>query len=327
MSQEIQFVKNEAEFSQLLATKKYLVANFTASWCGPCRASKPAVDALYADAKYQKIEIVRVDLDGCPEVASKYNITSVPTFVFFEASKEVERKRGFSPEIKTAMDKLSERAATDSSVKDRDNQGLIGDSGTSAEYVAEITKFIPKGFAAINGSIHFGDMVALNVMPLYKKNTDSRSVFRPETANGTVYSDADSQALFFVPLNHICKVYSILIKTSSPKASEDTQLDEEELSDETQSPTVVKVWANKPAVLSFEDCTASDALHEEKLQSDLEPGWHEVKLRYVRFQNVQNLNIFIDGADEDSHTIIDKIVVVGLTGESTEHIAIQQDEE
>ena len=47
----------------------------------------------------------------------------------------------------------------------------------------------------------------------------------------------------------------------------------------------------------------------------------------MRFQNVQNLNIFVDGADEDSHTIIEKIVIIGLTGESTEHTAIQQEEE
>ena len=319
----IQFVKNEIEFNRILASKKYLVANFTASWCGPCQASKPAVDSLYEDAKYKKIEIVRIDLDDCQAIARKYNITSVPTFLFFESQKEIDRLKGFTPQFKTALDKLSEKAAADSSVVDRTNQ----ESSSAGGYIKEIASFIPKGFEVVNDAIHFGETVALNVMPLYKKSNEAKLVLKPLSENVTVYTDADSQALFFVPLNHICKVYSILVKVAKLEALEETELDADEIADESQAPNLVKVWANKPAVLSFEDCTASDALHEERLSENLEPGWHEIKLKYVRFQNVQNLNIFVDGADEDSHTIIEKIVIIGLTGESTEHTAIQQEEE
>ncbi|OBA18005.1 thioredoxin-like protein [Metschnikowia bicuspidata var. bicuspidata NRRL YB-4993] len=324
---EIQFVKNEIEFNRLLTEKKYLMVNFTASWCGPCQASKPTVDGMYQHPKYKKIEFLRVDIDSCQAVARKYEISSVPTFLFFESLKETERVRGFSPKVKEALDALAEKANTDHSVVDRENQQASGLLGSGAEYRKEIAKFIPKGFEVVNDAIHFGELVALNIMPLYKKTSDVKLLFKPASENTTVYSDADSQALFFVPLNHICKVYSILVKISKPAALESTELDLDELADESQSPALVKVWANKPSILSFEDCTGSDALHEERLKPDLEPGWHEIKLRYVRFQSVQNLNIFVEGADEDAHTIIDKVVIVGLTGESMEHTAIQQDED
>ena len=266
-----------------------------------------------------------MDLDTCQGLARKYQITSVPTFVFRKGRK-IERVQGFSPDFKAALDKLKDKAALDSEVEDRNSQTS---SDSSNLYVKEIQQFLPKGFEVVNDAIHFGEMVALNVMPLYKENTEVKLVFKPLVLDSTIYTDADSQALFFVPFNHICKVYSILIKILKPEALElkELELDLEELKEEAQLPSLVKVWANKPAVLSFEDCTASDALHEEKLQPNLQPGWHEIKLRYVRFQNVQNLNIFVDGADEDSHTIIEKVVIVGLTGESTEHISIQQDEE
>ncbi|KAM9886300.1 hypothetical protein OXX79_014284, partial [Metschnikowia pulcherrima] len=152
---------------------------------------------------------------------------------------------GFTPQFKTALDKLSEKAAADSSVVDRANQ----ESSATGGYIKEIASFIPKGFEVVNDAIHFGETVALNVMPLFKKSSEAKSVLKPSSENVTVYTDADSQALFFV--------------------SEETELEADEIADESQAPSLVKVWANKPAVLSFEDCTASDALHEERLSENL----------------------------------------------------------
>lgn len=45
-------------------------------------------------------------------------------------------------------------------------------------------------------------------------------------------------------------------------------------------------------------------------------GWYEIKLKYVRFQKVSSIDLFIDGDDDELHTLIDKIVIIGVDGES-----------
>lgn len=315
---EIQFVKDDGDFSQLLARNKFLVANFTASWCGPCQAIKPMVDGFYASEKYSKIEIVRVDLDTCQLTAAKYVVTSVPTFVFFEAGKEVSRVVGASPKLVNELDNLNAKA-----VADTGTTGRASAAPPAPAVSKEIAQHIPKGFAVLNDIIHFGDLVALNVLPL-TQDADVKNLFKVGEKNATVLSDADSQALFFVPLNNICKVYSILVKFSRPEYREGLELDDEELM-AAQAPSLLKIWPNRPGILSFDDASG-DAPHVERI-SAMGEGWYEARVKYVRFQNVQNLNIFVDGHDEDAHTLVEKIVIVGVSGDSKEQGTVQQLEE
>jgi thiol-disulfide isomerase/thioredoxin len=60
------------------------VLAFTATWCGPCKAAKPSI----AKAQERGLDIQVVDIDASPSLASKYNITSVPTFLVFQDGKE-----------------------------------------------------------------------------------------------------------------------------------------------------------------------------------------------------------------------------------------------
>lgn len=318
----IQFVKNEADFNAYLQKNKFLVANFTASWCGPCQALKPIVDSLYNDPKYSKVEIVRVDLDANSSIASRYSITSVPSFLFFENGKETDRVTGFlAPQFLAALNKHADKANGDPSVSGR--------GGTAPSVIAlEVASLVPKGFHVLNDVIHFGDMVALNTIPLVKSDSaEAKNVFRTsEKGTTTVLTDADSQALFFVPLNNICKLYSVLIKLAKPVAADNLELDEDELASETQSPNLVKIWPNRPGILSFDDASG-DAPHIETIEETGDSLWYEVKVKYVRFQNVQNLNIFIDGDDEDFHTLVEKIVLVGVSGDSKDQGLLQGAEE
>lgn len=318
---EIQYIRDGTQFEQALAKNKYLVANFTAEWCGPCQQLKPVVDRLYADAKYSKIEIVRVDLDACQAVAAQHTVTSVPTFIFFESGKEKHRVLGFSPQFVATLDTFAEQAAAD---------GAVSSRGKAALAYKEIQHLIPKGFGVLNDTIHFGEMVALNVMPLVKHaEAEAKNVFKPSGKAGlAIFTDADSQALFFVPLNNMSKVYSVLIKFAdrTQLAEKELELDADELADECQNPTVLKLWPNRLLVMSFDDAAAdADAPHVEKIAHA--DGWYEAKLRYVRFQNVHNLNIFVDGADEDLHTLVEAIVLVGVIGDSRDQGSLAQSDE
>lgn len=324
---EIQFIRNEKHFSAILASNKYLVVNFTASWCGPCQAIKPMIDALYQEDKYKNVQIIRVDLDQCQSIAQKYQISSVPAFCIFEDGKQTQTLQGYSPQLRVAIENLSDRADADPASHGRLNGSTEFVGAASAAFAKQIKQMAPKGFDPINDVIHFQDLIALNTTPLSSEVLDVRTAFKFDSKDSVIYSDADSQMLFFIPLNNICKVHSIFIKVSKPDLSVALDLSAQEIEEECQRPNLVKLWVNKPSILSFEDSTSLEATHEERLAEPNADGWFEIPLKYVRFQKVQNLNLFIDGEDEDYHTVVEKIVLVGVTGDSTEHATLPQDEE
>lgn len=71
------------------------VLKFSAAWCGPCQALKPAFEQV----KSQITDVTYVDIDVDTDSAStiKYNVNSVPTIVFEKDGVEVHRTRGVMP--------------------------------------------------------------------------------------------------------------------------------------------------------------------------------------------------------------------------------------
>jgi thioredoxin 1 len=67
--------------------------DFSAVWCGPCKALAPIVERL-ADEYKGKVRVGKLDIDDSPGVASKFSIKSVPTVLVFKAGKESGRHVG-----------------------------------------------------------------------------------------------------------------------------------------------------------------------------------------------------------------------------------------
>ena len=59
-----------------------IMLDFTASWCGPCRQMRPAVEQLVQKG----YPIKAVDIDASPELAERYEVTGVPTFIVIDPS-------------------------------------------------------------------------------------------------------------------------------------------------------------------------------------------------------------------------------------------------
>ncbi|CUM65524.1 uncharacterized protein PRCAT00003170001 [Priceomyces carsonii] len=112
----VQFVRSMKDFDGYLARNNFFVANFTAVWCPPCQAVKPVIDQLFADenGSYSKIGFARVDLDSSPDIASRYRVASIPTFIFFEKGKETSRINGANiAEVVKRLDQMSSKASND----------------------------------------------------------------------------------------------------------------------------------------------------------------------------------------------------------------------
>ena len=81
----------------------FIANNFLVHNCGPCRAMAPVFEELSKEMK--DVKFVKMDVDDNQEVASKYNIMSIPTFIVFKNGKEVGREIGGMPKdaIKTRI--------------------------------------------------------------------------------------------------------------------------------------------------------------------------------------------------------------------------------
>ena len=86
----------DANFDELLSSNKVVVADFWATWCGPCKAMGPSIDELSAEYEGQAL-IGKVDVEENNDLAEKYAIRSVPTIIFFKDGEMVDKQVGAVP--------------------------------------------------------------------------------------------------------------------------------------------------------------------------------------------------------------------------------------
>ena len=91
----------KAAYDEALATHNKVAIDFTASWCGPCKAIGPKFVAL--KPLYSNITFFKVDVDENSEASTAAGITAMPTFQFFHNGIKVAELVGASE------DKLKER--------------------------------------------------------------------------------------------------------------------------------------------------------------------------------------------------------------------------
>ena len=99
MNQSTANVKHitQTEFkSEVLESKLPVVADFYATWCGPCRRLAPVVDKL-ADQYAGKIKFVKVNVDESQQLAGQFNINGIPALMFFKDGKLVNSSVGLVP--------------------------------------------------------------------------------------------------------------------------------------------------------------------------------------------------------------------------------------
>ncbi len=82
--------------SRVLDSSKPVLVDFFATWCGPCKTLAPVLDEVAAELK-DTVDVVKVDIDQSPDLATRYGVMSVPTLAIFEKGELLRQVVGVQP--------------------------------------------------------------------------------------------------------------------------------------------------------------------------------------------------------------------------------------
>lgn len=86
--------KQFRNFEEVLAySDRPVLVDFYATWCGPCKVMAPILEQVNTQMS-NRLQIVKVDTDKYPNLASRYQIEALPTLVLFKEGQPVERIEG-----------------------------------------------------------------------------------------------------------------------------------------------------------------------------------------------------------------------------------------
>ena len=79
-------------FNQEINNNSLLLVDFWAEWCGPCKSMHPIFTRMAK--KYKHVRFARVNVDNAQDIAMKYGVQSIPTFIMFKNGEIVNTMVG-----------------------------------------------------------------------------------------------------------------------------------------------------------------------------------------------------------------------------------------
>lgn len=315
MSQTIH-IDSPEHFTQILSSNRITVVDFYADWCGPCKAIAPVYEQLSSQlSRPGTLAFTKVNVDNQKQIAQTYNITAMPTFMVFKSGRESKRIKGADMK---ALDQAVKQLAQEASSAPAAGLEDPFTSGASAGWMGAA---LPRGYGNVTDAV---DQLNLDFLNLDSEAGNARTIFenskpsslgaKGKTAEGKkdwIESDTDEQMMLFMPFQSTMKLHTLHITSLPPTDGDD---------DETPGrPRTLQLYTNRSHTLGFDEADGEPATQKIELSEDSwdkETGTAKVELRFVKFQNISSLVIFVvDGDGEGDKTRIDRIRLVGDAGE------------
>lgn len=201
----------------------------------------------------------------------------MPTFVFFRARAQIDRIQGANPAVLEA--KIAELAGPLEKPSGSDGASGSGSSKSYGPHV-ELNTFITKSGCECSNE------------------SDDHPLAHCLDNNQQTYleSDCDEQLIISIAFSQPIKLHSIKIR-APPE----------------YGPKTLKIFQNQPMTLDFEKAESSEPVQQVELKSDdLTSDAKPVELKYVKFQNVNSLTIFVkDNQTGTETTRINQLIFIG----------------
>ncbi|CAG9863348.1 unnamed protein product [Phyllotreta striolata] len=190
----IKVISDEAHFQTELANAatRLVVADFTATWCGPCQRIGPVFEVLAA--KYPRAVFLKIDVDNCQETAASQGVSAMPTFIFYRNKTKVDRLQGADPV--SLENKIQQYYGTEDT---EEGEGVAGHM--------DLSPFISKS-----------QCECLN-------ESDDHPLAHCLTASGGfLQSDCDEQLIISITFNQSVKIHSLRITAPSDKGPKSVKI-------------------------------------------------------------------------------------------------------
>lgn len=117
MTDSLKHISSHGDFDALLSSTRYVVVDFYADWCGPCKMIAPHFAQFASSLSIPGfLAFAKVNVDTVGSVAQKYGVAAMPTFLFFKDGKQVAVNgaamiQGANlPSLKSAVEKMGRLA-------------------------------------------------------------------------------------------------------------------------------------------------------------------------------------------------------------------------
>lgn len=235
----------------------------------------------------------------------------MPTFMIFKNGKETKRVKGANPkELDAAVKSLAAEASSSSSA-----EASSSSSGSTGTWLGAS---LPRGYSDITDSV---DALNLDFLNVDSSAGNARSVFVPAAPSALskaksgdskekdwIESDTDEQLMLYIPFQSTLKVHTLHLTSCPPSDDEDVM-----------RPRSIKLYTNKSNVLSFDEAESVPPTQTVELAPsdwDAKTNTAKIELRFVKFQNVSSIVVFVaEGEGEGEKTRIDRVRVIGESGE------------
>jgi hypothetical protein len=246
---------------------------------------------------------------------------STPAFIIFKNNRKIRTYSGSNPQqLSEAIKDLAAEAENESGSggfgeASSSGGGAWRGAGLPRGYTDCTDQVDVRGLDLLNADSEFGGVRTLFEAAQPKSLAKGKGAASgAEASKDWIESDVDNQLMLYVPFMANLKIHTIHITSCVSGDSDDDEA--------PVRPKTVHIWTNRQHNLGFEeaeDIPATQVIELKESDWDTETATAKLELRFVKFQNVYSIVLFVADGDGDSErTRIDRIRFIGETGEKRE---------